>query len=136
MTDLHQAVMQAKTPLEYLRAEVALLRDMDDTSGDADWMEKAKDDLERLAERCASYVGQVECQVAEIERLRALLDEATTNPEGDYYLGLRCGVEDRDIYDRYEAAEYGWEQAFEYVASVAGPASSDSERIPEGSKGD
>jgi len=57
--------------------------------------------------------------VAEIERLRALLVEATTNPEGDYYLGLRCGIEDRDIYDRYDAAEYGWDQAFEYVESVA-----------------
>lgn len=54
----------------------------------------------------------------EIDRLRALLDEATTNPEGDYYTGLRCGVEDRDIYDRYDAAEYGWDQAFEYVGSV------------------
>ena len=54
-----------------------------------------------------------------IERLRMLLDEATTNPEGDYYLGLRCGVEDRDIHDRYDAAEYGWDQAFEYVGSVA-----------------
>ncbi|KKL47869.1 hypothetical protein LCGC14_2331190, partial [marine sediment metagenome] len=69
---------------------------------------------------------------AEIERLRALLDEATTNPEGDYYLGLRCGVEDRDIYDRY-AAEYGWDQAFEYVASVAGPAP---QEISESSPGE
>ncbi len=48
MTDLTKAVMQAKTPLEYLRAEVALLRDMDDTSGDADWMEKAADQIEGL----------------------------------------------------------------------------------------
>ena len=55
----------------------------------------------------------------EIGRLKALLDEATTNPEGDYYLGLRCGVEDRDIHDRYDAVEYGWDQAFEYVGSVA-----------------
>ena len=58
---------------------------------------------------------------AEIKALRALLDDAATNPEGDYYLGLRCRVEDRDIYDCYEAAEYGWNQAFEYVGSVIGP---------------
>ena len=62
--------------------------------------------------------SDVRLLVKEIERLRALLDEATTNPEGDYYTGLRCGVEDRDIYDRYDAAEYGWDQAFEYVGSV------------------
>lgn len=54
----------------------------------------------------------------EIERQKTLLEEVSTNPEGDYYLGLRCGVEDRDIYDRYDAAEYGWDQAFERVASV------------------
>ena len=40
------------------------------------------------------------------------------NPEGDYYLGLRCGVEDRTIHDRYEAAEFGWNQAFEYIDSA------------------
>lgn len=40
------------------------------------------------------------------------------NPEGDYYSGLRCGVEDRTIHDRYEAAEFGWDQAFEYIDSA------------------
>lgn len=48
-----------------------------------------------------------------------LLDEMCTDPVGDYYTGLRCGVEDRNIMDRYEAAEYGWQQAFEYVGSIA-----------------
>lgn len=47
-----------------------------------------------------------------------LIDEACTDPGGEYYTGLRCGVEDRDITDRYEAAEYGWQEAFGYVASV------------------
>ena len=64
-------------------------------------------------------LAETERLMVENDRLRALLDEAATNPEGDYYTGLRCGVEDRDIYDRYDAAEYGWDQAFEYVASVA-----------------
>lgn len=44
--------------------------------------------------------------------------EANTNPEGDYYLGLRCGIEDRSIHDRYEAVEHGWDQAFEYINSI------------------
>lgn len=43
----------------------------------------------------------------EVIKLRALLGEATTNPEGDYYLGLRCGVEDRDIHDRVESVVAG-----------------------------
>ena len=78
--------------------------------------------MDKLVERlrnAAKFGGSYAEAADEIERLRALLDEASTNPEGDYYLGLRCGVEDRDIYDRYDAAEYGWDQAFEYVASVA-----------------
>ena len=30
--------------------------------------------------------------------------------------GLGCGVEDRDITDRYEAAEYGWQDGVDKVA--------------------
>ena len=36
---------------------------------------------------------------------------------GDYLDGIRCGVEDRELYDRYECAEYGYEQALEYALS-------------------
>lgn len=35
-----------------------------------DQMIEAADQIDRLTERCASYVGQVEGQAAEIERLR------------------------------------------------------------------
>lgn len=56
---------------------------------------------------------------AENQRLRAVIDDMATDPMGEYYTGLRCGVEDRDIACRYEAAEYGWEQAFEYIGSIA-----------------
>lgn len=35
----------------------------------------------------------------------------------EYFKGIRCGVEDRDLYDRYECAEYGYEQALEYALS-------------------
>lgn len=64
-----------------------------------------------------------EARIAELEaenqRLRAVIDDMATDPMGEYYTGLRCGVEDRDIACRYEAAEYGWEQAFEYIGSIA-----------------
>ena len=59
-------------------------------------------------------VGEKDAQIA---RLRETLEHATTEPCGDYLAGLRCGVEDRCITNRYQAAEYGWEQAFEYVRS-------------------
>lgn len=54
-----------------------------------------------------------------IATLEAAISEMTTDPCGEYYTGLRCGVEDRDIVCRYEAAEYGWQQAFEYIGSIA-----------------
>jgi hypothetical protein len=34
---------------------------------------------------------------------------------------MGCGLEDRNITDRYEAMQYGWDQALERVA----------ERLPE-----
>ena len=38
-----------------------------------------------------------------------------------HHSGMGCGIEDRGIHDRYEACEYGWEEAMERVA----------ERMPE-----
>ncbi len=54
----------------------------------------------------------------EAGRLKAIIDEAADHPGEAYLNGLDCGVEDRDINDRYEAARYGWEQCLEYVRSV------------------
>ena len=51
--------------------------------------------------------------------LEALIAEMAQDPMGEYYQGLRCGVEDRDIMCRYEAAEYGWQEGFEYIGSIA-----------------
>jgi hypothetical protein len=71
-------------------------------------------------EAAARVVGMA----AENERLKAKLgelydqiDSAIEQPGQSYYDGLNCGVEDRDITNRYEAAAYGWDQAFEYIAS-------------------
>lgn len=66
--------------------------------------------------QAADRISELE---AENQRLRAVIDDMATDPMGEYHTGLRCGVEDRDIACRYEAAEYGWEQAFEYIGSIA-----------------
>ena len=57
--------------------------------------------------------------------LLATIDEMSTDPSienSEYMFGLRCGVEDMDIHDRYEAAEYGWSKAFSYVEQFYDPA--------------
>lgn len=64
-------------------------------------------------------VDEIERLSAEVKSLKAILKETVENPGGDYYTGLNCGVEDRDIYDRYEAAAYGWDSAFEYIQSIS-----------------
>ena len=64
---------------------------------------------------CADTEKQI--KAARVEAEQALAGQLN-NPGGDYYAGLRCGVEDRQISDRYEAAEYGWDQAFSYIESV------------------
>lgn len=61
---------------------------------------------------------------AEVERLRAMLDrihnlddfpELTSGMRS----GLFCGVEDRNLTDRYEGAKYGWDDAAERCAEWA-----------------
>ncbi len=37
---------------------------------------------------------------------------------GYYPEGMGCGIEDRGITDRYEACEYGWNEAIEAVVEV------------------
>ena len=68
-------------------------------------------------------VGPVVCPTCKeiAKRVKAAeqsLASELENPGGDYYTGLRCGIEDRDITDRYEAVEYGWDQAFSYIESI------------------
>jgi hypothetical protein len=61
-------------------------------------------------------IAALKARVAELEQG---IGEMSDDPGGDYYFGLRCGVEDRGINCRYEAAEYGWQEAFEYIGSIA-----------------
>ena len=48
--------------------------------------------------------------------------------------GLGCGVEDRGIHDRYEAAEYGYEDALERCAEFIKNAIADAEKDPLAAK--
>lgn len=50
--------------------------------------------------------------------IKPLLDDIPPKNIDEYLFGVRCGIEDRDIYDRYEAAEYGYNEAFDYVLSA------------------
>lgn len=57
---------------------------------------------------------------AENERLRVKLGEivATLDGEPEYhYQGMGCGLEDRNITDRYDAMKYGWDQAMDRIYS-------------------
>jgi hypothetical protein len=56
-----------------------------------------------------------------IAQLEAALTEALTSCSHDlpeyHEQGMGCGLEDRNITDRYEAMAFGWEQAMERVES-------------------
>jgi hypothetical protein len=65
--------------------------------------------------------NRAEANLKYAKQLEAAMLNIPPEPAGEYYTGLHCGLEDRDIYDRYEAADYGWESAFEYVLSVVNP---------------
>ena len=54
--------------------------------------------------------------IKDLERIKGCFDEL------EYHrFGMGCGLEDRDIIDRYEAMEYGWERAIEQVAEIITP---------------
>lgn len=52
---------------------------------------------------------------------------ATDNQPDYQYDGMGCGIEDRGIVDRYEAARYGWDEAMERIYSEVMPCAADIE---------
>lgn len=55
------------------------------------------------------------------------IDDALAEPEPEtvaivwpeyHYQGMGCGIEDRNIHDRYDACRYGWDCAIEAVAAI------------------
>ena len=71
--------------------------------------------INKALDRISTLESQLKELKDQLEGSIALVD--CDNPAGEYYAGLHCGVEDRDITDRYEAVDYGWDQAFEYIES-------------------
>lgn len=59
----------------------------------------------------------------EMEMLKDALKEILEPTGSEYYLGIRCGIEDRALQnDPYEAAEYGYDQGKEYCQFIAAQA--------------
>ena len=77
-----------------------------------EWVEGGNSDMQEEARRVASRL------TAERDALRAALTDARACLEGEpeyHHQGMGCGLEDRNITDRYNAMEHGWEQAMERV---------------------
>ena len=92
------------------KAEIASLREQ---------LELCEETKTALTKQAMEQQEQLVELGEQLEQSQLTIKEMSEDPGGEYYTGLACGVEDRDIYDRYEAAEYGWQSAFEYVASCA-----------------
>lgn len=66
-----------------------------------------------------------------LEKILEAIEEINYHPEG-----MGCGIEDRGITDRYEACEYGWDEAIEAVIEMIGevqkePTAYDVEKVIE-----
>lgn len=86
----------------------------------------AAPEIEAERVRLAARVSVLEGENRKLVEILLRVERDAEEPGGDYLFGLRCGVEDRGIHDRYEAAEYGWSQAFDYVASALSGAGDES----------
>lgn len=76
--------------------------------------------LDKINADIAAAADLIEAQAAELERLREALTEITACLDGspDYHTqGMGCGLEDRGITDRYDAMQYGWDEALDRVYS-------------------
>lgn len=101
------------------------LLDVDAVSEAIDWMENTtwansygdKRDGYKMIETIIQALQSRAGEEGEGELLNDIKGHIYPENIDDYLMGIRCGIEDRDIYDRYEAAEYGYEQALEYALS-------------------
>ncbi len=68
------------------------------------------EDYEQLKQQLDAVVAENVKQKAIIDAVTDLDNEPQYHPEG-----MGCGLEDRGITDRYDAMEYGWQQAMERI---------------------
>ena len=80
-----------------------------------------RDDLKKVWERAASAVLAQDKR--ESEKLRERLADwelfrSQFSILGYHYQAIGCGIEDRQITDRYGACQYGWDEAMDRVAEL------------------
>ena len=81
-------------------------------SGEALKMVSRIYDSEPIQEDSWMECARFRAENAELREALEYLRSGTDEPE--YHAqGMGCGIEDRDIMDRYDAAEYGWDAAVE-----------------------
>uniref|UniRef100_A0A6M3XHA3 Uncharacterized protein n=1 Tax=viral metagenome TaxID=1070528 RepID=A0A6M3XHA3_9ZZZZ len=61
----------------------------------------------------------IEAQSEAIEGVLEGMDKPAVRCEGEWQTGMFCGLEDRDITDRYDACVYGYETAIKKVKEWA-----------------
>jgi hypothetical protein len=94
---------------------------------DTELLQQALEALEKSLSKLSDYAYKNECNtgvygiIPAIEAIKARLAQPEQEqfeiewPE--YYdMGMGCGLEDRNITDRYDAMRYGWDEAIEAVA--------------------
>jgi hypothetical protein len=72
--------------------------------------------IKGAADKHKSQQATIDALTAKVAALEAACHAARTalDDEPDYHEeGMGCGLEDRNITDRYEAMAFGWEQAME-----------------------
>ena len=67
--------------------------------------------MSRMLER---EIDRLAWEISQLKALNRKLNEGPSDIEYNEQ-AEGCGLEDRDITDRYEAMRYGWEQAMEAV---------------------
>lgn len=76
---------------------------------------KHNEDVRDTLRAQAAHIAAQDAKIAKlVEALREVISALDGEPE--YHdQGMGCGLEDRNITDRYQAMEFGWEQAMERV---------------------
>lgn len=97
--------------------------DPDTVSDLLDALEASRAEVDALRAQLAARPAPVAVEVPEILSRLSEWEEFRSDFSclSYHHSGMGCGIEDRGIHDRYEACEYGWEEAMERVA----------ERMPE-----
>jgi len=81
---------------------------------------KGRGILVQAADALATKDATIARLEAENERMREAISGALGSLDGEpeyHDQGMGCGLEDRNIIDRYEAMQHGWECAMERVYS-------------------